>query len=62
MATTCEPEPRCPECDPEIVPVGCECPACGEDDMGEIVWDDDDTYVRCETCGTCYTPPTGKGD
>ena len=56
MMTTCEPELRCPERDYERVPVGAECPTCGEDDMDALVWDDDAEGVTCTTCGTHYVP------
>ncbi len=31
------------------------CPDCGEADADLLVWLDDE-FVRCETCGTIYSP------
>jgi hypothetical protein len=36
-------------------PPGPACPQCGEDDLDHLVWIDDD-QVRCDKCGTVYTP------
>lgn len=31
------------------------CPDCGEADADRLVWQDDE-FVRCDTCGTIYSP------
>ncbi|HZT79163.1 MAG TPA: hypothetical protein VFA26_02995 [Gemmataceae bacterium] len=41
--------------DYEWVSAGCQCPQCGEDDIDQLVWIDDDR-VRCDHCGTVYKP------
>lgn len=41
--------------DYERVSAGCGCPHCGEDDIDQLVWIDDDR-VRCGNCGTIYCP------
>jgi len=43
------------------VPVadGCECPGCGEANMDNLIWDDQD-WVHCQSCGMVYDPATGE--
>jgi len=31
------------------------CPDCGESNADRLVWQDDE-FVRCDTCGTVYSP------
>lgn len=31
------------------------CPDCGECHVDRLIWQDDE-FVRCETCGTIYSP------
>lgn len=38
----------------DLAPESCACPACGERDMDNLVWIDDET-LRCE-CGREYKP------
>ena len=35
--------------------VAFKCPECGEADADRLVWQDDEC-VRCDTCGTIYSP------
>jgi uncharacterized Zn finger protein len=41
--------------DDRLVQPADACPKCGERDMDNLVWDDDEN-VRCATCGTVYDP------
>ena len=40
----------------EFVDVEDACPACGNDLMDLLVWDDDGEFVTCTICGKEYTP------
>ena len=55
--------------DRDRVPVGCECPTCGEADIDSLCWVDDNgidqdgqlaaacyEHVECVSCGSCYHP------
>lgn len=42
--------------DYERVPLGYECPMCGDDDVSHVVWLEDGTHVCCQTCQQIYDP------
>jgi hypothetical protein len=35
---------------------GPRCPSCDEDDLDQLVWQDDEQYVTCHSCGFCWNP------
>jgi uncharacterized Zn finger protein len=39
----------------DAVAKGNECPCCGENEIDQLVWLDDET-VQCQNCGTTYNP------
>jgi len=38
------------------VPLGSECPKCGEQVEDLLVWNENSEMVECQTCGHTYTP------
>ncbi|HRQ75574.1 MAG TPA: hypothetical protein PK098_06605 [Phycisphaerales bacterium] len=49
------------EHDTDLVPREDACPNCGERDVDQLVWIDDE-IVRCSNCGTRYQPLANGGD
>ena len=43
---------------PEPVPAAFACPRCGERNMDNLVWVEDDC-VECQSCGCAYDPSAG---
>lgn len=47
--------------DDVTVPLGCECPRCGCDEVDRLIWDMDCETVECSRCNMVYVPLGSSG-